>query len=343
MASRFLLFLFLSSLFGAVIAQSAIKLPNKAGHHRRTTPPKLTANYYAKTCPKFDQIMQDTVYAKQSTNPTTAAAILRTFFHDCMVEGCDASVLISSTPSNQAEKDYDINQSLAGDAFDLVTRAKSALELACPNVVSCADILALATRNIVKFVGGPFIPIQLGRKDGLVSMASHVEANLARTNTSMERMIEMFKEKGFTIEEMVALTGGGHTIGFSHCKEFSNRIFTYPSPSGVDPSLNPKFADRLKKMCANYQANPTIAAFNDPLTPGNFDNMYFKNLKNGLGLLASDQALMNDPRTKPIVDKFAADQAAFFQTFVEAMVKTSVTGVKTGKHGEVRVRCDRFN
>ncbi|KAH7857148.1 hypothetical protein Vadar_009593 [Vaccinium darrowii] len=340
MAWRFVLFLFLSSL-SATIAQPA--QPATVGHHHRTVPPRLTLNYYAKTCPQFDQIVEDTVYNKQSTNPTTAAATLRLFFHDCMVDGCDASILISSTPTNTAERDQDINLSLAGDGFDVVTRIKNAVELACPNVVSCADILSVATRNLVKQVGGPFYQVQLGRKDGLVSMASHVEGNLATVNTSMDQMIEMFKEKGFTIEEMVALTGGGHTIGFSHCNQFSNRIFNYGSPSGVDPTLNPVFANRLKQICANYQANPTQAAFNDPMTPGTFDNMYFQNLRKGLGLLGTDQALMNDPRTKPIVNTFAANQSAFFDTFAQAMVKTSLVGVKTGKHGQVRVRCDRFN
>ncbi|KAI7986839.1 Peroxidase 41 [Camellia lanceoleosa] len=341
MASPFLLFLILTSLLSsfAPIAHSKQPHPHPRAHHS----PRLTENYYAKTCPSFDKIIQETVTTKQISNPTTAAATLRVFFHDCMVEGCDASVLISSNSFNKAEREADINEALAGDAFDLVTRAKHALELACPGVVSCADILAITTRNLVKIVGGPFFKILLGRKDGLVSKASHVEGNLARVNTSVDRMIDMFKEKGFTIEEMVALTGGGHTIGFSHCKEFSNRIFNYSRTSQVDPALNPKFAQRLQSMCKNYHTKPNQAAFNDPMTPGTFDNMYFQNLQRGLGLLQSDQVLLTDPRTRPFVQLYARNQTAFFHTFARAMEKTSVYGVKTGKEGEVRYRCDAFN
>ncbi|KAK3035805.1 hypothetical protein RJ639_034621, partial [Escallonia herrerae] len=303
----------------------------------------LTLDYYTKTCPKFEQIMQDTITPKQMATPTTAAATLRLFFHDCMVSGCDASVLISSNQFNKAERDSDINLSLPGDAFDLVVRAKTALELACPGIVSCSDIMAFATRNLIKQIGGPFYNVPLGRKDGLVSQAAEVEGNLARVNFTMDQIIPTFESKGFTIPDMVALTGGGHTIGFAHCKEFSNRIFGYSKTSEVDPALNPKFAERLRLLCANFTTNPAMAAFLDPITSNIFDNMFFKNLLRGLGVLASDQALVTDPRTKPLVEKYARDQAVFFKDFAKAMEKLSVYGVKTGRDGEVRNRCDAFN
>ncbi|URE37449.1 peroxidase 65 [Musa troglodytarum] len=79
------------------------------------------------------------------------------------------------------------------------------------------------------------------------------------------------------------------------------------------------------------------------MTPGKFDNMYYQNLLRGLGLLASDQALALDPRTKPFVHLYAANQTAFFNDFSRAMEKVSVLGVKAGRKGEVRRRCDVFN
>lgn len=55
-------------------------------------------------------------------------------------QGCDGSVLIDS-PS---EKDARPNLSLHG--FEAIDSAKSAVENACPGIVSCADILALAAQ-----------------------------------------------------------------------------------------------------------------------------------------------------------------------------------------------------
>lgn len=66
-------------------------------------------------------------------------------------QGCDASVMISS-PNGDAEKDSSDNLSLAGDGFDTVIKAKQAVEAQCPAVVSCADILALAARDVVVLV-----------------------------------------------------------------------------------------------------------------------------------------------------------------------------------------------
>lgn len=320
-------------LLAAVAAESL----NKEKQH-------LTKDYYKKTCTRFHEIVNQQVMAKQTAAPTTAAAVVRVFFHDCMVDGCDGSTLVSSNSfmKDKAERDADINLSLPGDAFDLVTRAKTALEIECPGIVSCTDILAVSARNLVMMTGGPHYEVLLGRKDGLVSQASRVLGNLALPNMTLTKIIDMFKTKGFTVQEMVALVGA-HTIGFSHCNQFSNRIFDYSKTQSVDPKMNPKLAEGLRRLCANYTKDPTMAAFNDVMTPGKFDNMYYRNLKNGLGLLASDQAMADDPRTQPIIDLYASNETAFFNDFSKAMEKVSVLQILTGNQGEVRHRCDQFN
>lgn len=65
-----------------------------------------------------------------------------------------------STGNNKAEKDHPDNLSLAGDGFDTVIKAKAAVDAnpSCRNKVSCADILAMATRDVVALVMPFFFP-----------------------------------------------------------------------------------------------------------------------------------------------------------------------------------------
>ena len=62
--------------------------------------------------------------------------------------------MVASSGNNKAEKDHPDNLSLAGDGFDTVIKAKAALDAVpqCRNKVSCADILALATRDVINLV-----------------------------------------------------------------------------------------------------------------------------------------------------------------------------------------------
>lgn len=57
-----------------------------------------------------------------------------------------------ASPNGDAEKDAKENLSLPGDGFDTVIKAKQAVESVCPGVVSCADILAIATRDVIALV-----------------------------------------------------------------------------------------------------------------------------------------------------------------------------------------------
>ncbi|XP_062225853.1 peroxidase 31-like [Phragmites australis] len=304
---------------------------------------RLSPNYYRRSCPRVERIVADVIAAKQRANPSTAAGTLRLFFHDCFVNGCDASVLVSPLSSDSSpERAAEINLSLPGDAFDAVDRAKAALEAACPGTVSCADILALAARDLVGILGGPRFPVALGRRDSLRSDARDVEGNLPRTNMSARAMVRLFASKGLSPREMVALAGA-HTVGFSHCAEFAHRLYGFKSADGYDPRLNPEFALALQRSCAGYRSDPTVSIFNDVVTPRDFDEAYYKNLPHGLGLLASDAALWEYPPTRVFVQRYAGNRTAFFEDFAAAMQRLGSVGVKTGWQGGVRRRCDALD
>ncbi|KAG8077495.1 hypothetical protein GUJ93_ZPchr0007g5716 [Zizania palustris] len=67
-----------------------------------------------------------------------------------------------------------------------------------------------------------------------------------------------------------------------------------------------------------------------------FDHAYYGNLQARLGLLAFDQALFLDARTRPLVQELATDKNRFFQAFAASMDRMGSVRVKKGGKGEVR-------
>ncbi|XP_058103106.1 peroxidase 55-like [Magnolia sinica] len=297
---------------------------------------QLVQNFYAFSCPAVEAIVRQTVLTKLSQTFVTVPATLRLFFHDCFVEGCDGSILISS-PNGDAEKDAPDNQSLAGDGFDTVIKAKQAVEAQCPGMVSCADILAIAARDVVLLSGGPGWIVELGRRDGLISQAGLVAGNLPQPTFDLNLLNWIFRKNNLTQTDMIALSGA-HTIGFSHCDRFAKRLYSSPP----DPSLNPTYAQQLMTACPR-NVDPTVAVNLDPTTPNIFDNVYYQNLVAGKGLLTSDEVLFTDPASKPTVNDFATNSGNFGTAFTAAMIKLGRTAVKTGNQGEIRRDCSAFN
>ncbi|KAJ9540739.1 hypothetical protein OSB04_027245 [Centaurea solstitialis] len=304
---------------------------------------QLKQNYYANICPNVETIVRNAVRAKVQQTFVTIPGTLRLFFHDCFVQGCDASVMIMSSGSNTAEKDHQDNLSLAGDGFDTVIKAKAAVDAvaSCRNKVSCADILTMATRDVVVAAGGPSYPVELGRLDGLSSKASSVGGNLPKPNMNLNQLNAMFAAHGLTQADMIALSGA-HTLGFSHCNQFANRIYNFSKQNKVDPTLSPSYATQLQQQCPK-NVDPRIAINMDPNTPRTFDNVYYKNLQQGQGLFTSDQVLFTDSRSKPTVNAWATNTQAFNNAFITAMTKLGRVGVKTGKNGNIRRDCSAFN
>ena len=67
---------------------------------------------------------------------------------ELILQGFDASILLKTTAGGGlTERDAD--KTLPAEGFDLVACAKTAVEAQCPCVVSCADVLAMATRDAI--------------------------------------------------------------------------------------------------------------------------------------------------------------------------------------------------
>ncbi|XP_045789777.1 peroxidase 16-like [Trifolium pratense] len=308
----------------------------------QTSSAQLSKGFYGNTCPNVEQLVRSAVELKFKQTFVTAPATLRLFFHDCFVRGCDASILLES-PTSQAEKNHPDDISLAGDGFDTVIKAKEAIDKdpQCTNKISCADILALATRDVVNLAGGPFYEVELGRRDGRISTIASVQRHLPHPEFNLDQLNSMFRFNGLSQIDMIALSGA-HTIGFSHCNRFSKRIYNFSPKNRIDPTLNLQYAFELRQACP-IKVDPRIAINMDPITPQIFDNQYFKNLQQGKGLFTSDQVLAIDKKSKNTVDLFASNEAAFESAFIDAITKLGRVGVKTGNQGEIRFDCSRVN
>lgn len=71
-----------------------------------------------------------------------------------LFQGCDASLLLDGTDTIDSEKGAFGNNNTAR-GFEVVDQMKAALEMACPGIVSCADILAIAAEESVFLVWLP--------------------------------------------------------------------------------------------------------------------------------------------------------------------------------------------
>jgi hypothetical protein len=117
----------------------------------------LNYDFYASTCPTFPDVVKSQVAAAIVADSLTPAKLLRLFFHDCFVYGCEASLLLNSTIVNLAERDHPNNFTLG--KFSVIDAIKAELETACPDTVSCADILAAAAAEAVEQVRSPILPV----------------------------------------------------------------------------------------------------------------------------------------------------------------------------------------
>ena len=135
---------------------------------------------------------------------------------------------------------------------------------------------------------------------------------------------------------------GGHTIGTSACQFFRYRLYNFTTTgNGADPTINPSFLPQLRALCPqNGDATRRVGL--DPGSQNRFDSSFFSNLRNGRGVLESDQKLWTDASTRNIVNRLLGSNA-FNVQFGRSRVKMSNIGIKSGTQGEIRKVCSKIN
>ncbi|XP_057757305.1 cationic peroxidase 1 isoform X2 [Arachis stenosperma] len=269
---------------------------------------QLSSNFYATKCPNALSTIKSAVNSAVAKEARMGASLLRLHFHDCFVQGCDASVLLDDTSNFTGEKTAGPNaNSIRG--FEVIDTIKSQL-------------------------GGASWNVLLGRRDSTTASLSSANSDLPAPFFNLSGLISAFSNKGFTTKELVTLSGA-HTIGQAQCTAFRTRIY---NESNIDPT----YAKSLQANCPSVGGDTNLSPF-DVTTPNKFDNAYYTNLRNKKGLLHSDQQLFNGVSTDSQVTAYSNNPATFNTDFGNAMIKMGNLSPLTGTSGQIRTNCRKTN
>ncbi|KAL6629393.1 hypothetical protein ACP70R_029158 [Stipagrostis hirtigluma subsp. patula] len=315
-------------------AAAVVVLLAVVGALARGADAQLSPGFYSSSCPTVHGVVRQVMSQAVMNDTRTGAAVLRLFFHDCFVNGCDASLLLDDTPTTPGEKGAGPNAGGSTFGFDLIDSIKTQVEAACPATVSCADILALAARDAVNLLGGPSWAVPLGRRDATFPNSTGAAADLPGPDSDVGALLAAFAAKGLAARDLAALSGA-HTVGMARCASFRTRVY-------CDADVSPAFASRQRQACPASGGDAALAPL-DSLTPGDFDNGYYRNLVAGAGLLHSDQELFNNGPVDSLVRLYSANGDAFSADFAASMIRLGSITPLTGSSGEIRLDCRKVN
>ncbi|XVF69204.1 hypothetical protein PTKIN_Ptkin11bG0061800 [Pterospermum kingtungense] len=278
-----------------------------------------------------EKIVSSVVKRRIGDDPTIAPALIRMFFHDCFVQGCDASLLLNTT--SNSERNADPNKSVRG--YEVIDEAKAEVEKACKGVVSCADIIALAARDAVISSRGEGYSVETGRRDGLAPAAI---VNLPSPRFSVDESVKAFADRDLTITDMVVLLGA-HSIGVTHCSHFKDRLYNFNNQGKEDLTMDPTLLNALRLICPQSSSDDRVANLDQNQSSSTtLDSSFYKQIMAHRGVLQIDQELALDFSTNATVESLA-NTNLFPSMFGKAMVKLGTVGVLEEPKGEIRKVC----
>ncbi|KAF7149131.1 hypothetical protein RHSIM_Rhsim03G0051700 [Rhododendron simsii] len=258
--------------------------------------------------PCLAEIIRATVEAHFNKDPTLSAGLLRLHFHDCFVQGCDSSILITGA---SGESNAFPNLGLRG--FEVVDDAKTQLEALCPGAVSCADVLALAAHDAVRVMD------QVGQ----CQQEEETAGSLPKLKPKIYLLLQI-------------------PLQFRS----SYRPYNFTTSGNADPTINQAFLPQLQAICPKDGDGSKRLAL-DKDSQFKLDASFFINVRDGNGILESDQRLLGEAATGRIFQNYAGTIRGllglrFDLEFPKAMIKMSGIEVKIGAQGEIRKMCSKF-
>ncbi|KAJ3339809.1 L-ascorbate peroxidase 3 [Gonapodya sp. JEL0774] len=181
--------------------------------------------------------------------------------------------------------------------------------------ISLGDLWTLAGVVAVEGMGGPTIPWTPGRVDkpekGIKAADVPPNGRLPDASQGASHIRDVFYRMGFDDRDIVALSGA-HTLGRCHTDRSG-----FSGPWTYSPT---RFSNQYFIQLVNNTW--TVKKWDGPLQ--------YEDPTGELMMLPTDLALIQDPKMKPIVEKYAKDRAAFFADFARAFGKLLELGVKRG-------------
>ncbi|KAF7829629.1 BEL1-like homeodomain protein 7 [Senna tora] len=264
----------------------------------------LYPEFYQFSCPQLNEIVMSVLEEAIARDPRMPASLLRLHFHDCFVQGCDASILLDDSATIVSEKNSGPNKNSSG---------------------------------------GPWWELPLGRRDSKTASLSGSNTHIPPPNATIANLITFFRRQGLDQVDLVALSGG-HTIGVARCATFKQRLYNQKGQNQPDQTLEKSFYFGLKTVCPASGGDNNISPldFGSPTRFDNtYFKLILsgKGLLNSDEVLLTGG--VGD--TQQLVKAFAEDETLFFHQFANSMIKMANISPLLGYHGEVRKNCRRVN
>ncbi|KAM0852952.1 hypothetical protein ACQ4PT_051419 [Festuca glaucescens] len=268
---------------------------------------QLSTSFYSGSCASLESIVRSGMVSAVQQEPRMGASILRLFFHDCFVNGCDGSVLLDDSSTLTGEKNAGPNaNSLRG--YEVIDAIKSPGRRRLPRHRLLRRHPSRrrprrrqpAGRSDVGGAAGP-------------SGRAHDHAGGGEQQPPLAVVQRGDAYLGVRVQGPRLPRHGG-AVGRAHHRGRAS--------GATDGNLAPL----------------------DAFSSVRFDNGYYRNLLSRFGLLHSDQELFGSGGpVDSIAQTYAGNGGAFSADFVTAMIKMGNISPLTGSSGEIRNNCRKPN
>ena len=164
----------------------------------------------------------------------------------------------------------------------VITKIKNFKEGLGDFEISYADLIALFAAESLSKLGGPYVLVEMGRKD---SNQAGEKMKINSTDLTLNELIQKFSEMGFTIKEFVALSGA-HTVGYNSHIPFTQTPYVFDNTyykELINSQENSQFLNTDKQLLNSELTKEYLKEFseNNQLFLDSFKNSFEKLLHLG--------------------------------------------------------------